>query len=185
MRVAVTGSAGYLGQLVLAAFDADPAITSLLALDVRPSRFQSAKLTDQLADVRTADFRRYLDGCDAVVHLAFIVQVPPGMSRQTIDDINVAKFTPFPGPPLYREIHERGTFDEDWPLMNAMNFVFLPKGFRKEELEKKYGDFYRRFYGRPRALLEYLSMIWKSPDSWRRFLKDLGGYVSFVRWYRK
>lgn len=89
MKVAVTGSAGYLGQLVLRALDADPSVESLLGLDVRPSGFSSAKLTHRFADVRTADFARHFTGCDAVVHLAFIVQPPPGMSMETIDDINV------------------------------------------------------------------------------------------------
>ncbi len=89
MRVAVTGSSGYLGQLVVQALDADPAVQSLVGLDIHPSRFTSPTLTHQFADVRTADFERYFEGCDAVVHLAFIVQPPKGMSMQTIDDINI------------------------------------------------------------------------------------------------
>lgn len=89
MRVAVTGSSGYLGQLVLRALDEDPAVESLLGLDVRPSDFASPKLTHQFADVRTADFRRHFDGCDVVYHLAFIVQAPRSMSMATVDEINV------------------------------------------------------------------------------------------------
>lgn len=90
MRVAVTGSAGYLGQLMLRALDQDPAVESLIGLDVRPSEFTSPKLTHCFADVRTADFCRHFEGCDAVYHLAFIVQAPRSMSMATIDDINIA-----------------------------------------------------------------------------------------------
>ena len=45
-----------------------------------------------------------------------------------IDDINVSKFTPFPGTPLYEKAHELGTFDEDWEKMDCMHFLFVPKG---------------------------------------------------------
>jgi len=89
MRVAVTGSAGYLGQLVLRALDADPAVKSLVGLDIHPSEFTSPKLTHRYADVRTADFPRHFEGCDAVYHLAFIVQAPRSMSIATVDEINV------------------------------------------------------------------------------------------------
>ena len=102
-----------------------------------------------------------------------------------LSDINVAKFTPFPGSPLYNDIHTWGEFREDWPLMNAMNFVFIPSGFTLEQLEQLYGDFYRRFYTSLRILLIYLTMLWRSPHSWWRFISNLGGYLSFVNWYRR
>jgi len=56
---------------------------------VRPSDFSSPKLTHRFADVRTANFGRRFEGCDAVYHLAFIVQPLPGMSMDTIEQINV------------------------------------------------------------------------------------------------
>jgi len=30
-------------------------------------------------------------------------------------------------------------------------------------------------------LLGYLAMIWRSPDSWKRFLSNIGGFLRFVR----
>ena len=42
----------------------------------------------------------------------------------------MAKFTPFPGAPLWETIREEGTFEEDWRQMNCLNFVFVPKGDR-------------------------------------------------------
>lgn len=88
MKVAVTGSSGYLGQLVLRRLDADPAVGSILGLDLFPSRFDSPKLTQQFADVRTADLRRYFGGCDAVLHLAFVVSPPKHKSMADIEAIN-------------------------------------------------------------------------------------------------
>jgi len=89
MKVAVTGSSGYLGQLVLRSLDADPAVESILGLDIFPSRFDSPKLTHQFADVRTADLRRYCTGYDAVMHLAFVVSPPKNKSMADIEAINV------------------------------------------------------------------------------------------------
>ena len=98
-----------------------------------------------------------------------------------IDDINVSKFTPFPGTPLYEKAHELGTFDEDWEKMDCMNFLFVPKGMTAELLEKLFIRFYRKHFMRPKMLLNYLTMIWRSPDSWKRFLGNLGGFLRFVR----
>ena len=53
-----------------------------------------------------------------------------------LDEINVTKFTPFPGAPVYRTIREFGEFNENWPLMNCMNFVFVPHGMTREQLEE-------------------------------------------------
>ena len=98
-----------------------------------------------------------------------------------IDDINVSKFTPFPGTPLYEKAHELGTFDEDWEKMDCMHFLFVPKGMTGEHLEKLFVRFYRKHFMRPKMLLGYIAMIWRSPDSWKRFLTDFGGFFRFVR----
>ena len=91
MQVAVTGSSGYLGQLVLRKLDADPRVERILGLDIVGSTFQSPKLSHQFADVRTADFGRAFAGCDVVYHLAFIVEPPKqkSMDMDTIEAINV------------------------------------------------------------------------------------------------
>jgi radical SAM superfamily enzyme YgiQ (UPF0313 family) len=98
-----------------------------------------------------------------------------------IDDINVSKFTPFPGTPLYEKAHELGTFEEDWEKMDCMHFLFVPKGMTGEHLEKLFIRFYRKHFMRPKMLLGYIAMIWRSPDSWKRFLTDFGGFFRFVR----
>lgn len=98
-----------------------------------------------------------------------------------IDDINLAKFTPFPGSPLYEKIHDVGTFEEDWEKMDCMQFVFVPHGMTKERLEELFIDYYRRHYSRLKILFGYVTMLWKSPDSWLRFIRNLGQFLSFAR----
>ncbi len=102
-----------------------------------------------------------------------------------IDDFNLAKFTPFPGSPLYEKIRELGEFDEDWPKMDCMQFQFVPHGMTRERLEEFFALFYKRHFQRPSVLLGYIAMLWKSPDSWKRFAGNLGSFLRFVRSSRR
>ncbi|HQB39752.1 MAG TPA: radical SAM protein [Deltaproteobacteria bacterium] len=115
----------------------------------------------------------------------------PGENEQTIrrtidyalslplDEINVTKFTPFPGAPVYKTIREHGEFDENWSLMNCLNFVFIPHGMTKEKLEELYNSFIRSFYHRSHIHWGYTKMIWKSPHSVATFLRHLPEILAF------
>lgn len=96
-----------------------------------------------------------------------------------LDEINVTKFTPFPGAPVYKTIREFGEFDENWSMMNCLNFVFIPHGMTKEKLEDLYNTFIRSFYRRTRIHWGYTRMIWKSPHSVVTFLKHLPEILAF------
>jgi anaerobic magnesium-protoporphyrin IX monomethyl ester cyclase len=98
-----------------------------------------------------------------------------------LDDLNVAKFTPFPGTPLYRDIDELGSFEEDWEKMDCMNFLFIPKGMTRELLEQYFIRFYKAHFLRIKTLWGYFTMLWRSPDSWARFLGNLKGFITFAR----
>ncbi len=98
-----------------------------------------------------------------------------------IDELNVAKFTPFPGAPLYENIHSFGQFTENWPRMDCMSFQFIPTGMERDELEKLFLEFYQAHFKRPRTLLNYVAMLKHSPDSWRRFAGNLGSFLRFAR----
>jgi radical SAM superfamily enzyme YgiQ (UPF0313 family) len=97
-----------------------------------------------------------------------------------LDDINLAKFTPFPGTPLYAHIHELGTFDEDWAKMDCMHFQFVPQGMTRPRLEQLFKEFYREHFMQPRIMWDYTTMIWRSPDSWRRFWTDAASFLRFA-----
>ncbi len=97
-----------------------------------------------------------------------------------VDDFNLSKFTPFPGSPLYESIHEHGSFDEDWDRMDCMHFMFIPDGMTKEGLEKQFKEFYKAHFLRPGVLWGYITMLWKSPHSWIRFIRNLGDFIRFA-----
>lgn len=90
-----------------------------------------------------------------------------------LDLMQLTKFTPYPGTPSYPTIHEYGTFVEDWENMNAMNFVFVPKGLDVPTLERYFHRMYRTFYTRPDVLLGLARVVLEEP----RFLSRLGGYA--------
>ncbi|HEY3307634.1 MAG TPA: radical SAM protein [Desulfuromonadaceae bacterium] len=98
-----------------------------------------------------------------------------------IDDFNLAKFTPFPGSPIYEKIHELGEFEEDWEKMDCMNFLFVTKGMTRERLEALFQEFYRSHFKRTKVLWGYVTMLWKSPDSWLRFLGNFTNFIKFTR----
>jgi radical SAM superfamily enzyme YgiQ (UPF0313 family) len=102
-----------------------------------------------------------------------------------IDDFNLSKFTPFPGSPIYEKIHELGTFDEDWERMDCMHFLFIPKGMTRERLEELFQKFYKTHFLQPKTIWDYVTMIWRSPDSWRRFMLNAPDFFKFARSNRR
>jgi radical SAM superfamily enzyme YgiQ (UPF0313 family) len=102
-----------------------------------------------------------------------------------LDEFNLTKLTPFPGAPMYCDIREHGSFTENWEEMNALNFVFVPAGFTKDRMEELHREFYRRYFSRAQTLLNYTRMIWKSPDSWRRFWMNLPTFLRFTKRHNK
>jgi radical SAM superfamily enzyme YgiQ (UPF0313 family) len=98
-----------------------------------------------------------------------------------IDDFNLTKFTPFPGSPLYAKIHQLGEFNEDWAKMDCMHFVFVTKGMNKERLEELFKAFYKKHFLRAKVLWGFFTMLWRSPDSWSRFLFHWKDFLKFAR----
>ena len=98
-----------------------------------------------------------------------------------IDDFNLAKFTPFPGSPIYEKIHELGKFDEDWEKMDCMHFQFVPEGMTRERMEELFQKFYKAHFMRSRVMCGYVTMLWRSPDSWFRFARNIVDFLKFAR----
>jgi radical SAM superfamily enzyme YgiQ (UPF0313 family) len=90
-----------------------------------------------------------------------------------LDLAQITKFTPYPGTPSYPTIREHGTFEEDWERMNAMNWVFVPRGLTPEVLERWFRTAYHGFYTRPDVLWGLAKTIAGEP----RFLRRLAAYV--------
>lgn len=115
----------------------------------------------------------------------------PGETGQTIkrtadfieelglDDMNMTKFTPFPGSPAYQTIHEEGKFEENWELMNCLNFVFVPKGMEsKEKMERLYNQSIKRFYTGKNWIRKFGPLMFKCPDSTFRLIKNLPAFLN-------
>ena len=88
--VLVTGGTGYLGALALEAL-ADRGCAPLVSFDRRPPATPLDGVTYLTADLRDTDLAGPLreHAIDAVVHLAAIVDPPPGMDPVTLHDLEV------------------------------------------------------------------------------------------------
>jgi UDP-glucose 4-epimerase len=74
MRVAVTGIASDFGTVIAPLLLADEAIDEVVGIDLRDPRVSHPKLTFAREDVRSPRMRELFEGCEAVVHLAFVVR---------------------------------------------------------------------------------------------------------------
>ncbi len=88
-NVAITGIAGYFGRILLPLLEADPDIERVVGLDLRPPVAQQEwhKLDFRPVDVRQPDLSKHFQGCDTVVHLAFVLMRRPG--ARDLDSVNV------------------------------------------------------------------------------------------------
>jgi radical SAM superfamily enzyme YgiQ (UPF0313 family) len=99
-----------------------------------------------------------------------------------LDDMNMSKFTPFPGAPLWATINSEGDFKEDWRLMNCLNFVFIPKGITsKEDLDMLYNEHVKRFYSDPGWRKKFRRRLWQHRKSLAYLLVHLPAFWSAKR----
>ncbi len=88
MRVAISGSSGFIGSRLVAALTHDSDVEAIVGLDLNPPRESSPKLTFVKQDVTRpmdAPFREHR--IDAAIHLAFIVD--PMHDIQRMSEINL------------------------------------------------------------------------------------------------
>jgi anaerobic magnesium-protoporphyrin IX monomethyl ester cyclase len=99
-----------------------------------------------------------------------------------LDDMNMAKFTPFPGAPIWKTIREEGTFEEDWEQMNCLNFVFVPKSIgSKELLDQLYKAHVKRFYTDRAWLRKFRKRLWRHRHSLWHILRNMPDLLAAKR----
>jgi anaerobic magnesium-protoporphyrin IX monomethyl ester cyclase len=99
-----------------------------------------------------------------------------------LDDMNMSKFTPFPGAPIWKTIHEHGTLDHDWRKMNCLNFVFIPKNIdSKETLDQLYNQHVKKFYSNPKWRKKFCRRFWEHRGSIRHFLQHVPSFLEARR----
>ena len=81
----------------------------------------------------------------------FITTVP-------MTTMNLSKFTPYPGSPIYKKLYGASILEEDWERLNGMNFVYKADGFTQEDLDTHYTEIIKSFYKRPQILWHYTKM---------------------------
>jgi radical SAM superfamily enzyme YgiQ (UPF0313 family) len=99
-----------------------------------------------------------------------------------LDDMNMSKFTPFPGAPCWDTVGAEGTFDESWKLMNCLNFVFVPKEIEsREKLDQLYNEHVKRFYTDRVWRRKFARRIWQHRRSLRHMLFELPAFLAARR----
>jgi UDP-glucose 4-epimerase len=87
MRVVVVGASGNVGTSLLLSLADEPAVESIVGISRRLPARSFPKVEWRRADIVTSDLRPHLEGADAVVHLAWLIQ--PGRDHQTLRAVNV------------------------------------------------------------------------------------------------
>lgn len=103
-----------------------------------------------------------------------------------LDDMNMTKFCPLHGAPIWRECvnGEAGDFNEDWRLMNCLNFVFRPHGFStREEMDALYNWHVRRFYDSTGYRRRFARRLWAHRWSLWHAITHAPGMIQAARYF--
>jgi UDP-glucose 4-epimerase len=87
MKIAFTGSSSYLAGVLLPMLEAEPAVEEIIGLDLKPREEKFKKLRWVKRDIRDAEIEKDMQGCDVLVHLAYIVM--PLRKTETALEINI------------------------------------------------------------------------------------------------
>ena len=103
-----------------------------------------------------------------------------------LDEMNMTKFSPLHGAPIWDECVSgvSGEMIEDWRLMNCLNFVFLPHGFKsREEMDALYNWHVRRFYDSKGYHRRFARRLWAHRWSLWHVLKHLPETIAAARYF--
>lgn len=111
-----------------------------------------------------------------------IAQTKAFIRRIPMTIMNLTKFTPYPGSPVYRDLYGTNIREDHWEKMNGMNFVWSPEGISVEELDRQYQQILIAFYRRPGIAWYYTKLTLRYPNHALRLLRfGLGFAVAKVR----
>lgn len=90
-----------------------------------------------------------------------------------LDDMNLTRFTPFPGSPAWDSLQGEQFVTHDRRLFNCNNTVYLPAGFESEtQFESMYRAIIRNFYGNSRWRKRFLARVWDCRGSVFRLVRN-------------
>jgi len=145
-------------------------------IKLRKWKNQSRRLTGRL---RRAFVPR---GCSCLVFLVRIGRLSRRpryfIRRIPMTIMNLSKFTPYPGSPIYRDLYGTNIREDHWEKMNGMNFIWSPEGLSVEELDRQYQEILMVFYRRPQIGLYYTKLTLMYPNHFIRLLRFGLGYLN-------
>ncbi|WP_243302391.1 B12-binding domain-containing radical SAM protein [Geothrix oryzisoli] len=103
-----------------------------------------------------------------------------------LDDMNLTKFSPLHGAPLWSECVSgaEGDFIEDWRLLNCVNPVFRPEGFAsRAQMEELYNRHITRFYSSQGYRHRFGRRLWEHRWSLWHLLRHLPQALAAKRYF--
>ncbi|MEM1153040.1 MAG: radical SAM protein [Pseudomonadota bacterium] len=95
---------------------------------------------------------------------AFVKSVP-------LTIMNLTKFTPYPGSPIYRDLYGTNIREDHWQKMNGMNFLWAPEGMTIEQVDRQYKSVLTNFYSQARIPWYYTKFTLRHPGHFLRLLR--------------
>ena len=86
------------------------------------------------------------------------------IDSSAFDEINISKFSPFHGAPLWEECvtGKEGSFHNDWRLLNCLHFTYVPKAFHsRQEMDYLYNQCIDRFYRGAHFQQLFVQRLWQ------------------------
>jgi radical SAM superfamily enzyme YgiQ (UPF0313 family) len=143
--------------------------------------------------------RRFTKDCHELgitIHGTFILGLP-GETRETIEEtirfaaeidphtIQVSLAAPYPGTELHRQAVENGWLDESHAeLVDAHGAQLAPLNYphlSHTEMHRSVEEFYRRFYLRAPKIAAITWEMARSPEMFRRRMREAGEFFAFLR----
>lgn len=149
--------------------------------------------------MRTDFARRFTRDCHDLgitIHGTFILGLP-GETRETIEEtiefareinphtLQVSLAAPYPGTELYRQAVENGWLDEsNAALVDEHGTQLAPLDYphlSHTEMHNSVEEFYRRFYFRAPKIASLTWEMARSPEMFRRRVREAGEFFAFLR----
>jgi anaerobic magnesium-protoporphyrin IX monomethyl ester cyclase len=103
-----------------------------------------------------------------------------------LDEMNISKFSPLHGAPIWDECisGSEGELQENWKLMNCVNFVYKPHGFdSREQMDEQYNAMVRRFYTGQTYQRRFARRLWQHRWSLWHVLRHMPTVWRAKRYY--
>ncbi len=103
--------------------------------------------------------------------LETIAQTKAFVKDTPLTIMNLTKFTPYPGSPIYRDLYGTNIREDHWQKMNGMNFLWAPEGMTIEQVNREYRRVLLSFYSQGKIPWYYTKFSFRHPAHLIRLVK--------------